>query len=172
MNLFLSLPSDIKNIIYNYDPTYKDKLNKIINILPEIVLNNSLRRVDKNKYGWSKIDSIFKLLDPSVYKSLFQKETIYIHCRDVSDVKLFEKKICNFYGYNFKKSDWLYHKCTTHSFYSTSYIYSFIHIRLFIFLRHEFQKYKLKCCMTDKQIKKNVLRGRYMDMGHYQRNHI
>ena len=68
MNLLYSLPSDIKQIIYEYDPTYNEKFNKIINLLPEMVSNFRLKNVEINKRGWSTVNAICKLRDPSVYK--------------------------------------------------------------------------------------------------------
>ena len=98
----------------------------------------------------------------------------------MSYVKYVEKKLNDFYGRDYTvdkplkgRSVWNLRKYNCCSYYTRDYnSYPGIYVMIFIFLSSEYQKYIVKSCMTDKQIKKNVLRGRYMDMGHYQRNNV
>lgn len=180
MNLLYSLPSDIKQIIYEYDPTYNEKFNKIINLLPEMVSNFRLKNVEINKRGWSTVNAICKLRDPKVYKSLFNREHIYLRSNDMSYVKYVEKKLNDFYGGDYTVDEslkgwpvWNLRKYNCCSYYTRDYnSYPGIHVTLFIFLKSEFQIYPMKYFMTDKQLKKRVIDGRYMDMTHYQRNTV
>ena len=145
-----------------------------------MVSNFRLKNVEINKRGWSTVNAICKLRDPRVYKSLFNREHIYLRSNDMSYVKYVEKKLNDFYGGDYTADEplkgwsvWNLRKYNCCSYYTRDYnSYPGIHVTIFIFLKAEFQKYIVKSCMTDKQIKKNVLRGRYMDMGHYQRNNV
>ena len=172
MELVNLLPDEIKRIVYEYDTTYKDIFDSIIKTIPDAVMMYSLTKTKKDKYGWSKMKSIFKLRNMSMPNKHFQREDICIYDCSHSIIGLLQKKLNDFYGYNFKcnlQSDWNYFCYNGRSLYSKHYWYSDIAIHVNIFLRFAFQKYAAKSYISDKQLKKQMKRGRYMDMGHYQR---
>tara|TARA_B100001093_G_scaffold519354_1_gene607978 strand:- start:53 stop:604 length:552 start_codon:yes stop_codon:yes gene_type:complete len=183
MELVNLLPDEIKRIIFEYDSTYKDIFNRIIETIPDTVMMYRSTKTKKDKYGWSKIKAIFKLRHQvprgSIWQSLLDQslggEVINIYSRSNSIIGLIEKKIIDFYGYNFKckwQSDWDYRCYNGRSLYSKYYRYCNIIIHVHIIMGFEFQKYAAKSYISDKHLRKKMKRGRYMDMGHYQRRKV
>ena len=175
MNLINLLPDEIKRHIFEYDITYKEKFDKVIHSIPELVEQYSLSKTKKDKYGWSNVNAIFKLRNKSIPNKNYTHEHINIHDCSHSIINLLKIKMNDFYGYSYKcnyQSDWYYHKYNGRSIYSKYYEYPGISINVNIFLTFEYQKYSPKSYISDKHIKKRIKCGRYMDMGHYQRCEI
>ena len=173
MELVNLLPDEIKRIIFEYDSTYKDIFDRIIETIPDTVMMYRSTKTKKDKYGWSKMNSIFKLRHGAYENIPWEpREVINIYSRSNSIIGLIEKKINNFYGYNYKckwQSDWDYRYYNGRSLYSKYYCYRNIVIHVHIIMGFEFQKYAAKSYISDKHLRKKMKHGRYMDMGHYQR---
>ena len=174
MHLLHSLPCELKRHIYTYDATYKDIFDNIIKLIPDTIIMYGLRETKKNKNGWDKLDSIFKLRNSYTPNRIFVCENIHIWADNNSFVRFLESKLDDFYGYNNNnnKFDWEYLHYNGRSIYLKSYIYPGLFINVYIYLNFEFQKYAPKSYISDKHLKRRVKRGRYMDMGHYQRREI